>query len=180
MERKKEKILLASLRRRQEQEENKARMEHVSAIAKEREQTREERVAMKREEDKARRASILNQYKLKKAIDEAEREVRSLDLILKCSETKFDIDRAKSWTNTSCIVYRPCVHRPRLLRRQHRMQAQVVLLELGAKLPGRLQGPDRRPFTSSVVKVEATETSPTTGLASEDKVPPPTSLVCFV
>jgi hypothetical protein len=127
MERKKEKILLASLRRRQQQEENKARMEHVSAIAKEREQTREERVAMKREEDKARRASILNQYKLKKAIDEAEREVRSLDF-LKCLETKFDDDRAKSWTNTSCIVSRPCVHHPRLLRRQHRMQAQVVLL----------------------------------------------------
>lgn len=78
MEKKKEKILLASLRRRQQQEENKARMEHVSAIAKEREQTREEKVAMKREEDKARRASILNQYKLKKAIDEAEREVRRI------------------------------------------------------------------------------------------------------
>ncbi|CAB3360066.1 Hypothetical predicted protein [Cloeon dipterum] len=79
MERKKEKILLASLRRRQEQEENKARKELVATRAKEREQEREERQAMKREEDKMRRAQILQQYKLKKAIEEAEREGKVID-----------------------------------------------------------------------------------------------------
>lgn len=78
MERKKEKILLASLRRRQAQEESKARKELAAAMAKEREQAREERVAMKREDDKARRAQILQQYKLKKAIEEAEREVTGI------------------------------------------------------------------------------------------------------
>ncbi|XP_059481645.1 patronin isoform X5 [Neocloeon triangulifer] len=79
MEKKKEKILLASLRRRQQQEENKARKELAASLAKEREQTREERQAMKREEDRFRRAQILQQYKLKKTIEEAEREGKVID-----------------------------------------------------------------------------------------------------
>ena len=72
---KKEKILMLSLQRRQQQEEMKARKEMEAARRREIEKMKEEDKARKKEEEKARRAAILEQYKLKKAIEEAEREV---------------------------------------------------------------------------------------------------------
>uniref|UniRef100_A0A1B6CT79 CKK domain-containing protein n=1 Tax=Clastoptera arizonana TaxID=38151 RepID=A0A1B6CT79_9HEMI len=79
MERKKEKILMMSLARRQAQEELKARKENEAARRKEAEKFKEEEKLRKKEEEKARRAAILDQYKLKKAIEEAEREGKLLD-----------------------------------------------------------------------------------------------------
>ncbi|XP_039278881.1 patronin [Nilaparvata lugens] len=79
MERKKERILLLSLQRRQAQEEAKARKEAEAARRKENEKMKEEERARKKEEEKARRAAILDQYKLKKAIEEAEREGKNVD-----------------------------------------------------------------------------------------------------
>lgn len=81
MERKKEKIMLLSLQRRQQQEEAKARKEIEAMTRREREREKEDERARKKEEQVARRAAILEQHKLKKAIEEAEREVR-FDLFL--------------------------------------------------------------------------------------------------
>ncbi|XP_057664944.1 patronin isoform X8 [Diorhabda carinulata] len=75
-ERKKEKIMLLSLQRRQQQEEAKARKEAEAQAKKEMEKLKEEEKARKKEEQAARRQAILEQYKLKKALEEAEREVR--------------------------------------------------------------------------------------------------------
>lgn len=75
MEKKKEKILMMSLARRQAQEEQKARKEMEAARRKEAEKFKEDEKLRKKEEERARRAVILDQYKLKKAIEEAEREV---------------------------------------------------------------------------------------------------------
>uniref|UniRef100_A0A1B6FVT7 Patronin n=1 Tax=Cuerna arida TaxID=1464854 RepID=A0A1B6FVT7_9HEMI len=79
MEKKKERILMLSLARRQAQEEMKARKENEAARRKEAEKLKEEEKARKKEEEKARRAAILDQYKLKKAIEEAEREGKLID-----------------------------------------------------------------------------------------------------
>ncbi|CAH0752773.1 unnamed protein product [Bemisia tabaci] len=79
MERKKERILLLSLQRRQQQEELKARKELEAHQRREKEKQKEEDRARKKEEDKARRAAILEQYKLKKAFEEAEREGKTID-----------------------------------------------------------------------------------------------------
>lgn len=76
MERKKEKIMLLSLQRRQQQEEAKARKEIEAMTRREREREKEDERARKKDEQVARRALILEQHKLKKAIEEAEREVR--------------------------------------------------------------------------------------------------------
>ncbi|CAH2005388.1 unnamed protein product [Acanthoscelides obtectus] len=78
-ERKKEKIMLLSLQRRQRQEEAKARKEAEAQERREREKQKEEERARKKEEREARRQAILEQYKLKKAIEEAEREGKTLD-----------------------------------------------------------------------------------------------------
>ena len=75
MERKKEKILLQSLRRKQEQEEARQRKEQEAQKRKEEERFKEEEKQRKKEEEKARRAIILEQYKIKKAMEEAEKEV---------------------------------------------------------------------------------------------------------
>lgn len=79
MERKKEKIMLLSLQRRQQQEEAKARKEIEAMKRKEEEQEKEEEKLRKKEEQMARRAIILEQHRLKKAIEEAEREGKTLD-----------------------------------------------------------------------------------------------------
>uniref|UniRef100_A0A336MXI7 CSON005804 protein n=1 Tax=Culicoides sonorensis TaxID=179676 RepID=A0A336MXI7_CULSO len=79
MERKKEKIMLLSLQRRQQQEEAKARKEIEAMTRREREREKEDERARKKEEQAARRAAILEQHKLKKAIEEAEREGKTLD-----------------------------------------------------------------------------------------------------
>lgn len=76
MERKKERILLQSLQRRQQQEEMKARKEIELQRRKEQEKQKEDLKAMKKEEEKRRRAAILEKHRLKKMIEEAEREVQ--------------------------------------------------------------------------------------------------------
>lgn len=75
MERKKEKIMLLSLQRRQQAEEAKARKEIEAMQRREKEREKEEERARKKEEQFARRQAILEAHKLKKAIEEAEREV---------------------------------------------------------------------------------------------------------
>ncbi|XP_037716070.1 patronin isoform X43 [Drosophila subpulchrella] len=79
MERRKEKIMLLSLQRRQQQEEAKARKEIESSQKREKEREKEEERSRKKEEQMARRAAILEQHRLKKAIEEAEREGKTLD-----------------------------------------------------------------------------------------------------
>ncbi|XP_074040441.1 calmodulin-regulated spectrin-associated protein patronin isoform X3 [Leptinotarsa decemlineata] len=78
-ERKKEKIMMLSLQRRQQQEEAKARKEAEAQAKKEQEKMKEEEKARKKEEQVARRQAIFEQYKLKKALEEAEREGKTLD-----------------------------------------------------------------------------------------------------
>ncbi|KAL3282263.1 hypothetical protein HHI36_005454 [Cryptolaemus montrouzieri] len=78
-EKKKERIMMLSLQRRQQQEEAKARKEEEARLKKEREKAKEEEKARKKEEQAARRIVILEQYKLKKAIEEAEREGKVID-----------------------------------------------------------------------------------------------------
>ncbi|CAH1117780.1 unnamed protein product [Phaedon cochleariae] len=78
-ERKKEKIMLLSLQRKQQQEEARVRKEAEGQARRERERMKEEEKARKKEEQAARRQAILEQYKLKKAIEEAEREGKTLD-----------------------------------------------------------------------------------------------------
>ncbi|XP_050505727.1 patronin isoform X1 [Diabrotica virgifera virgifera] len=78
-ERKKEKIMLLSLQRRQQQEEAKARKEAEALARREMEKLKEEEKVRKKEEQAARRQAILEQYKLKKALEEAEREGKTLD-----------------------------------------------------------------------------------------------------
>ncbi|XP_050079965.1 patronin isoform X2 [Anopheles maculipalpis] len=79
MERKKEKIMLLSLQRRQQAEEAKARKEIEAMQRREKEREKEEERARKKEEQFARRQAILEAHKLKKAIEEAEREGKTID-----------------------------------------------------------------------------------------------------
>uniref|UniRef100_A0A8D8EX89 Patronin n=1 Tax=Culex pipiens TaxID=7175 RepID=A0A8D8EX89_CULPI len=79
MERKKEKIMLQSLQRRQQAEEAKARKEIEAMQRREKEREKEEERARKKEEQFARRQQILEAHKVKKAIEEAEREGKTID-----------------------------------------------------------------------------------------------------
>lgn len=79
MERKKEKIMLLSLQRRQQQEETKVRKEIEAMQRREKEREKEEERARKQAEQAARRALILEQHKYKKAIEEAEQKGTSID-----------------------------------------------------------------------------------------------------
>lgn len=83
MERKKERIMLLSLQRRQQQEEMKQHKEQEAQHRRELEKLKQDERERKKEEERLRRAAILEQYKLKKAIEEAEREVCELILIIK-------------------------------------------------------------------------------------------------
>ncbi|XP_044752929.1 patronin isoform X4 [Coccinella septempunctata] len=78
-EKKKERIMMLSLQRRQQQEEAKAKKEEEARLKKEKEKAKEEEKARRKEELAARRAAIFEQYKLKKALEEAEREGKSID-----------------------------------------------------------------------------------------------------
>ncbi|KAK7870474.1 hypothetical protein R5R35_000749 [Gryllus longicercus] len=78
MERKKERIMLLSLQRRQQQEELKACKEQEAQRRRDLQKLRQEERERKKEEERLRRAAILEQYKLKKAIEEAEREGKLL------------------------------------------------------------------------------------------------------
>lgn len=64
--------MLLSLQRRQQQEEAKARKEIDAMQRREKEREKEDERIRKREEQAARRVAILEQHKLKKAIEEAE------------------------------------------------------------------------------------------------------------
>lgn len=79
MEKKKERIMLMSLQRRQQQEEAKAMKEVNTMRRREKEQMKEEEKVRKKEEQAARRQAILDAHKLKKAIEEAEREGKVID-----------------------------------------------------------------------------------------------------
>lgn len=81
MERKKEKILMQSMRRKQQQEELRQRKEQEALQRKEEERAKEEEKQRKKEDEKARRAIIFEQYKIKKAMEEAEKEVRHCHVI---------------------------------------------------------------------------------------------------
>ncbi|KAF5305032.1 hypothetical protein FQR65_LT18787 [Abscondita terminalis] len=78
-EKRKEKIMLMSLQRRQQQEEAKQRKEQEAHSRREKEKAKEEERQRKKEEQLQRRAAILEQYKLKKAIEEAEREGKTIE-----------------------------------------------------------------------------------------------------
>ncbi|XP_063226734.1 patronin isoform X2 [Bacillus rossius redtenbacheri] len=78
MERKKERIMLLSLQRRQQQEEQKQLKEHEAQRRREMEKLKQEERERKKEEERLRRNAILEQYKLKKAMEEAEREGKLL------------------------------------------------------------------------------------------------------
>ncbi|XP_028036099.1 patronin isoform X12 [Bombyx mandarina] len=79
MERKKERIMLLSLQRRQRADEARARAEAAAAARRSREDAAQELKQARKEEQARRREAILQQYKLKKAIEEAEREGKVID-----------------------------------------------------------------------------------------------------
>ncbi|CAH2067496.1 unnamed protein product, partial [Iphiclides podalirius] len=79
MERKKERIMLLSLQRRQRADEARARADAAAAARRAREEAAQEQKLARKEEQARRREAILQQYKLKKAIEEAEREGKVLD-----------------------------------------------------------------------------------------------------
>ncbi|XP_026314542.1 patronin-like isoform X11 [Hyposmocoma kahamanoa] len=79
MERKKERIMLMSLQRRQRADEARARAEAAAAARKAREDAANEQKLARKEEQARRREAILQQYKLKKAMEEAEREGKVFD-----------------------------------------------------------------------------------------------------
>lgn len=96
MERKKEKIMLLSLQRRQQQEEAKAMKEVNLMRRREKEQEKEEEKMRKKEEQASRRQAILDAHKLKKAIEEAEREGKVIDkndlMLLKQTQQQLQIN----------------------------------------------------------------------------------------
>ncbi|XP_053670027.1 patronin [Anopheles nili] len=89
MERKKEKIMLLSLQRRQQAEEAKARKEIDAMQRREKEREKEDERARKKEEQFARRQAILEAHKLKKAIEEAEREGKTIDRELQLKHQQY-------------------------------------------------------------------------------------------
>ncbi|KAK8726894.1 hypothetical protein OTU49_010116 [Cherax quadricarinatus] len=76
MEKKKEKLMMMSMKRKQEQEEARLRKEMEAQAKREAEKLKEEEKLQKKEEEKARRQMILERYKIKKAMEEAEKEGR--------------------------------------------------------------------------------------------------------
>ncbi|XP_046811039.1 patronin isoform X3 [Lucilia cuprina] len=105
MERRKEKIMLLSLQRRQQQEEAKERKEQEAARKREIEREKEEEKQRKKEEQMARRAAILEQHRLKKALEEAEREGKTID--------RSDIGHKPSSNTNTVTRTRPKPTRPR-------------------------------------------------------------------
>lgn len=71
--------MLLSLQRRQQQEEAKARKEIEVMQRREKDQMKDEEKNRKKDEQMTRRAQILEQHRLKKAVEEAEREGKTLD-----------------------------------------------------------------------------------------------------
>lgn len=75
MQRKKERIMMQSLRRKQQAEENRLRKLEEERLKREDEARKEEEKNRKKEEEKARRDAILEQHRLKKEMDKANEEV---------------------------------------------------------------------------------------------------------
>lgn len=75
MEKKKERILMQSLRRQQQVEDSRRVKEMETLRRKEEEARKQEEKLRKREEEKARRQAILESYRLKKQ-EEMEKDVR--------------------------------------------------------------------------------------------------------
>ena len=78
MQRKKERIMLQSLRRKQQAEENRIRLEEQSRKRREEDAKRDEEKARKKEEEKARKEAILEQFKVKREMEKAEEEGRRM------------------------------------------------------------------------------------------------------
>ena len=72
MQRRKEEIMLKSLKRKQQAEENRLRKEEDMRLKKEAEAFKEEEKLRKKEEEKARREAILEQHRLKKEMERLE------------------------------------------------------------------------------------------------------------
>ncbi|XP_055596337.1 patronin-like isoform X5 [Uranotaenia lowii] len=98
MEKRKEKIMLLSLQRRQQAEEAKARKEIEAMQRREKEREKEEERSRKKEEQMARRQAILEAHKLKKAIEEAEREGKTIDreLLIKHQQHQAALNQSSS------------------------------------------------------------------------------------
>ncbi|XP_059058179.1 patronin isoform X3 [Achroia grisella] len=79
MERKKERIMLLSLQRRARADEARAQAELAAAARRARDQAAADLRLARKQDQARRREAILQQYKLKKAIEEAEREGKVLD-----------------------------------------------------------------------------------------------------
>ncbi|XP_076751751.1 calmodulin-regulated spectrin-associated protein patronin isoform X3 [Xylocopa sonorina] len=141
MERKKERIMLLSLQRRQRQEEMKERKEAEAQARREQEKLKAEERARKKEEERQRRAAILEQHKVKKAIEEAEREGKVIDkeLLNAIKPTKL---RNKTATTT----------RPR---------PKTIHVDAGAELDSGALTPSRGKKGSSSNLSTASLTSPT-------------------
>ena len=75
MQRKKERIMMQSLRRKQEAEENRIRLDAEARLKKEEEAKKEEEKLRKKEEERLRREAILEQFKMKKELEKMEEEV---------------------------------------------------------------------------------------------------------
>ncbi|XP_028968075.1 patronin [Galendromus occidentalis] len=73
MARKKEMIMMQSLKRRQEQEQLRLKKEHELAVKRAHEQAKRDEADRKRDEERRRRELILEQYRLRKAQEEAEK-----------------------------------------------------------------------------------------------------------
>jgi len=74
MQRKKERIMMQSLRRKQEAEENRIRLDAEARLKREEEAKKEEDKLRKKEEEKLRREAILEQFKMKKELEKMEEE----------------------------------------------------------------------------------------------------------
>ncbi|XP_064106006.1 uncharacterized protein LOC135215372 isoform X4 [Macrobrachium nipponense] len=76
MEKKKERLMMMSMKRKEEQEAARRKKEMEALAKREAEKEREDEKLRKKEEERARRELILERYKIKKAMEEAEKEGR--------------------------------------------------------------------------------------------------------
>lgn len=101
MERKKERIMMLSLQRRQRADEARARADAAAAAKRAREEQANELKLARKEEQARRREQILRQYKLKKAIEEADREGKVLDKSEFLESLKLGNSTSPTPTNTN-------------------------------------------------------------------------------
>jgi hypothetical protein len=93
MQRKKERIMMQSLRRKQEGEDARRRKEDESRMRREDDNKKEEEKARKKEEERAKRDAILEQHRLKKQMERlAEEQVRILLWTVENSDNVGDVN----------------------------------------------------------------------------------------